>query len=178
MLLQALYLVSLFGWIDNKNWHEKEQKHQVITRSSQYLPEYSRWTWLHPNTHKLTSVVFLDPTLALWTRSFLSPSCMPLSPAIACITEKWRDYNAWHFVLSIPQATLHPRKCTLFLEDNNGTVNHLVMLPWSLPPSLRYILQMYDTFCFSNFSFNSPSSSSVQVLKTLVVLKTCLYFHF
>lgn len=32
---------------------------------------------------KLTRVAFLDPTLALCTRSFLSPNCMPLSPAIA-----------------------------------------------------------------------------------------------
>lgn len=32
----------------------------------------------------LTGLEFLAPTLALWTISFLSPSCIPLSPATAC----------------------------------------------------------------------------------------------
>lgn len=31
----------------------------------------------------LTGLAFFAPTLALWTISFLSPSCMPLSPATA-----------------------------------------------------------------------------------------------
>ena len=29
-------------------------------------------------------MAFLAPTLALWTSSFLSPSCIPFSPAMAC----------------------------------------------------------------------------------------------
>lgn len=31
----------------------------------------------------LTGLAFLAPTLALWTISFLSPSCIPLRPATA-----------------------------------------------------------------------------------------------
>lgn len=37
----------------------------------------------------LTGLAFFAPTLALWTISFLSPSCMPLSPATAW----WRAHK-------------------------------------------------------------------------------------
>lgn len=148
--------------------------HCIITM----LTTISEHICTQTHTHALTRVVFLDPTQALWTRSFLSPSCMPLSPAIACITEEWRHHNGCHFVLSIPQATLHPRKCTLFLEDINGIVNHLVM-PTALPlhcPILHNILQNVSYFLlqqlfiqFSQLFCTSTWNSSC--IKNLVALR-------
>lgn len=42
-------------------------------------------------------MAFLAPTLALWTSSFLSPSCIPFSPAMAYVwrTQAGRREEVW-----------------------------------------------------------------------------------
>lgn len=56
-----------------------------------------RHLWRRWRVNGLTGLAFLAPTLARWTISFLSPSCIPLSPATAWrVHDRHRDHGETH----------------------------------------------------------------------------------
>lgn len=87
----------------------------------------------------LTGLAFLAPTLALWTISFLSPSCIPLSPATACSRKqqhpvvrgrttrrKARKARRWARRYLIGGADVHVLAEGVALGQRRGAVLHQV----------------------------------------------------
>ena len=73
-------------------WEKELRQTDIKWDSSGLNLEHRQASFKRPNSRSLpltlTRVAFLEPTLALCTRSFLSPSCMPFSPAMAWESEE------------------------------------------------------------------------------------------
>lgn len=87
-------------------------------------------------TLSLTSVVFLEPTLALWTRSFLSPSCIPFSPAMACDSEQCAlERLTWVSINSSDTPLAH----LLFQPMDKSQLNYFILMDLQIQSMLNSI---------------------------------------
>lgn len=122
----------------------------------------------------LTRVAFLDPTLALCTRSFLSPSCIPFSPAIAYNDSKVEGkkiYQKTFFKVlrqvSIPSSSQSKHK-----------VKKHWLSTWALQPLLLcwtpYLVVKVDINIFAEgVSFRQASGTVLHQIEGLQGAKWC-----
>lgn len=96
-LFKNLEFVSILKFINRKiqrfniNWQTRICLHLKVTctkEDKQFIGKQREWKKRAHSAHEAMSLVptelaFFAPTLARWTMSFLSPSCIPFSPATA-----------------------------------------------------------------------------------------------